>query len=161
MNLPFMDDATINFFSGKLTLAEVDALFRTMPYELDYINADDEYVWYSPNSWRDDQRLHQRLSHNVLGCHPQRVIPMVKQVLKMLKTEEKDMVESPQIMDGQRTLIRYYAIRKPNGHYLGALQVTENVEHICQLCKQHVFEHGVVEGQVVDGVSSASINENK
>lgn len=25
MNLPFMDDATINFFSGKLTLAEVDA----------------------------------------------------------------------------------------------------------------------------------------
>ena len=35
MNLPFMDDATINFFSGKLTLAEVDALFRTMPYELD------------------------------------------------------------------------------------------------------------------------------
>ena len=88
MNLPFMDDATINFFSGKLTLAEVDALFRTMPYELDYINADDEYVWYSPNSWRDDQRL----SHNVLGCHPQRVVPMVKQVLKMLKTEEKDMV---------------------------------------------------------------------
>lgn len=78
----------------------------------------------------------------------------------MLKTEEKDMVESPQIMDGQRTLIRYYAIRKPNGHYLGALQVTENVEHICRLCEQHTFEHGIVEGQVVDGVSSASINEN-
>lgn len=159
MDSLFMDDAIINFSSGQLTLNEVDALFRTMPYELDYINADDQYVWYSPNSWRDDERLHRRLNHHVFGCHPQRVVPMVKRVLKMLRMEEKEMVESPQIMNGQRTLIRYYAIRKPNGHYLGALQVTENVEHICQLCEQRTFEHGIVEGKIIDGVSSASINE--
>jgi hypothetical protein len=92
-----------------------------------------------------------------LGCHPDRVVPMVKQVLKMLHTGERDMVESPQVMDGHRTLIRYYAIRDQDNHYLGALQVTEDVEHICRLCEQDVFAHGIVEGQVVDGVTTASI----
>ena len=38
------------------------------------------------------------------------------------------MVESPQGMDGHRTLIRYYAIRNAAGDYLGALQVTEDVD---------------------------------
>lgn len=160
MNSPFMDDAEIKFASGCLSLAEVDALFRTMPYELDYINADEEYVWYSPNN-RDDERLQQRLGHNFLGCHPQRVLPMVKKVVAMLRSGEQDVVESPQVINGQRTLIRYYAIRRPNGEFLGVLEVTEDVEHICQLCEHHTFEHGIVDGQIVDGVSSASIQEKK
>ncbi|KRL27087.1 NADPH-dependent FMN reductase [Limosilactobacillus frumenti DSM 13145] len=153
---PILNNAYINFYSGKLSLEEVDALFRTMPYELDYINADDQYEWYSPNPWRDDDRLHQRLNHHVYGCHPKRVLPMVKQVLQLLKSGKKDMLESPQIMDGKRTLIRYYAVRAVNGHYLGTLQVTEYVEHIAQLTEQHAFEHGIVEGKVPDAITSAS-----
>ncbi|WP_267201225.1 PAS domain-containing protein [Limosilactobacillus kribbianus] len=155
--IPFADNSYIQFPTGRVSLAEVHAIFKTMPYELDYVDANDQYVWYSPNPWRDDDRLQQRLTHSVLGCHPDRVVPMVKQVLKMLHTGERDMVESPQVMDGHRTLIRYYAIRDQDNHYLGALQVTEDVEHICQLCEQDVFTHGIVEGQVVDGVTTASI----
>ena len=66
MNLPFMDDATINFFSGKLTLAEVDALFRTMPYELDYINADDEYVYHTQHS-QDTSKYGRILSNTTFS----------------------------------------------------------------------------------------------
>lgn len=160
MKTPFVQDAEINFPCGHLTLAEVDALFRTMPYELDYVNARGQYVWYSPNN-RDDDRLQKRLNHHVFSCHPKRAIPMVKEVLALLKSGERDMVESPQIMNGHRTLIRYYAIRRPNGHFLGVLQVTEDVEHICRLADDHIYEHGIVEGQIVDGVSSASISTNK
>lgn len=157
---PVLSQAYINFYSGKLSLKEVDALFRTMPYELDYINADDQYEWYSPNPWRDDDRLHQRLNHHVYGCHPKRVLPMVKQVLKLLKSGKKDMLESPQIMDGKRTLIRYYAVRAVDGHYLGTLQVTEYVEHIARLTEQHAFEHGIVEGKIPDAVTGASQHKN-
>lgn len=160
MNSPFMDDAEIKFGSGRLSLVEVDAFFRTMPYELDYINADCKYVWYSPNN-RDDERLQQRLNHNFLGCHPKRVIPMVKKVVEMLRSGKRDVVESPQVSHGRRILIRYYAIRRPTGKFLGVLEVTEDVEHICQLAESHTYERGIVDGQVVDGVSSASINENK
>lgn len=156
--IPFDQNSYVQFPTGRISLADVQIIFKTMPYELDYVNADDQYVWYSPNPWRDDDRLQQRLNHSVLGCHPQRVVPMVKQVLKILHSGEKDMVESPQIMNGHRTLIRYYAIRDQNRHYLGALQVTEDVEHICQLAEHNTFARGIVEGQIVDGVTTASIS---
>lgn len=160
-DIPFQADSFVQFPTGRVSLEDVHAIFKTMPYELDYVNADDQYVWYSPNSWRDDNRLQQRLNHSVLGCHPKRVVPMVKKVLGLLHSGEKDMVESPQVVDGHRTLIRYYAIRDAAGNYLGALQVTEDVEHICQLSEQHAFEHGIVEGQVVDGVTTASIADHQ
>jgi DUF438 domain-containing protein len=157
--LPFEPEMYVVFPSGRLALADIAAIFHTMPYELDFVNEHDEYVWYSPNSWRDDHRLQKRLNHSVLGCHPQRVVPYVKKVLASLHTGKQDMVESPQVMNGHRTLIRYYAIRDKDGHYRGTLQVTEDVEHICQLCEQDTFNHGIVEGQVTDGVTTASINE--
>lgn len=153
---PVWNDGYIEFNSGRLSCRDVDALFRTMPYELDYINADDQYVWYSPNPWRDDGRLQQRLNHNVNGCHPKRVLPMVHDVIAQLKSGKKDMIESPQIMNGDRTLIRYYAVRTVNDHYLGTLQVTEDVEHIAQLTEQHAFEHGIVEGRIPDATTGAS-----
>lgn len=160
-DIPFKPNSFIQLPTGRVKLADIHAIFATMPYELDYVNANDQYVWYSPNPWRDDNRLQQRLNHSVLGCHPQRVIPMVKRVLHLLHTGERDVVESPQVMNGHRTLIRYYAIRNQAGDYLGALQVTEDVEHICQLGEQHAFEHGIVEGQVVDGVTTASIKDHR
>ncbi|MGM9906639.1 PAS domain-containing protein [Limosilactobacillus sp.] len=158
-DIPFQADSFVQFTTGRVRLEDIHAIFKAMPYELDYVNADDQYIWYSPNPWRDDDRLQQRLTHSVLGCHPQRVVPMVKKVISLLRSGEKDMVESPQVMNGHRTLIRYYAIRNTVGDYLGTLQVTEDVEHICQLGEQHAFEHGIVEGvPVADGITTASIN---
>lgn len=156
----FPDDAYVIFPSGKVSVKALDAIFQTMPYELDYLDRDDHYRWYSPNPWRDDDRLQQRLNHHVFGCHPQRVVPLVKQVLTRLKSGQQDVVESPQVMDGHRTLIRYYAIRDRNHDYLGTLQVTEDVEHICRLCEQDTFAHGIVEGKIVDGITTASINDH-
>lgn len=158
---PNFEQGVVNFFSGKLTLKEVEAIFAQMPYELDYVDQNDDYVWYSPNSWRDDQRLQKRLNHSVLGCHPERVQSLVKEILAALHTGEKDVVESPQVMGGHRVLIRYYAIRDPHEQYLGALQVTEDVERICELCEAHDFEHGIVDGKIIDGVSAASIHANR
>lgn len=161
-DIPFQADSFVQFPTGRVRLEDIHAIFKTMPYELDYVNADDQYIWYSPNPWRDDDRLQQRLTHSVLGCHPQRVVPMVKKVISLLRSGEKDMVESPQVMNGHRTLIRYYAIRNTAGDYLGTLQVTEDVEHICQLGEQRAFEHGIVEGvPVTDGVTTASIADQQ
>lgn len=160
-DIPFHSNSFVQLPTGRISLADIHAIFATMPYELDYVNSADQYVWYSPNPWRDDGRLQKRLTHNVRGCHPQRVVPMVEHVLATLRSGQQEMVESPQIMNGHRTLIRYYAIRDQDGHYLGALQVTEDVEHICQLSEQDAFAHGIVEGQVVDGVTTASINHNR
>lgn len=61
------------------------------------------------------------------------------------------MVESPQIIKEHRVLIRYYGVWDPNDQdkYLGALQVTEDVERICQLNDQDAFHHGIVEGKII------------
>ena len=54
-----------------------------------------------------------------------------------------------------------YAICDAQNQYLGALQVTEDVERICELCEAHDFEHGIVDGKIIDGVSAASIHANR
>ena len=74
-----------------------------------------------------------------------------------MHTGTKDVVESPQVVGGHHVLIRYYAIRDAQNQYLGALQVTEDVERICELCEAHDFEHGIVDGKIIDGVSAASM----
>lgn len=144
-------DAVVQLPSGKVSLKAIDGIFATMPYELDFIDFDDNYQWYSPNPWRDDSRLQKKLGGSVLNCHPERVVPMVQQVLELLRSGKRDVVVSPQIMDGRRVLIRYYAVRDrhDNQKYLGTLQVTEDVEEICKLNDQKAFEQGIVEGKII------------
>lgn len=144
-------DGVVKLPTGTVSLKAIDAIFATMPYELDFIDAYDNYQWYSPNPWRDNNRLDKRLGDTVLNCHPERVVPMVQQVLELLHSGKRDVVESPQIMDGQRVLIRYYAVRDRHDKkkYLGTLQVTENVEKICKLNDQKAFQQGIVEGRII------------
>lgn len=76
-------------------------------------------------------------------------------------------VESPQVMGSHRVLIRYmqFATLKIStwGRYRlpGTLQVTGDVKQICELCEAHDFEHGIVDGKIIDGVSAASIHANR
>ena len=56
-NIPFQVDSFVQFPTGRVNLEDIHAIFKTMPYELDYVNAADQYIWYSPNPWRDDERL--------------------------------------------------------------------------------------------------------
>lgn len=159
-------DAVVKLPTGKVSLKDIDSIFATMPYELDFIDANDNYQWYSPNPWRDNDRLDKKLGGTVLNCHPERVVPMVQQVLELLRSGKRDVVESPQIMDGKRVLIRYYAVRDrhDSNKYLGTLQVTENVEKIIKMNDDDAFHQGIVEGHiitppvsgVIDGSTGAS-----
>lgn len=54
-----------------------------------------------------------------------------------------------------------YAICDAQNQHLGALQVTGDVKQICELCEAHDFEHGIVDGKIIDGVSAASIHANR
>lgn len=54
-----------------------------------------------------------------------------------------------------------YAICDAQNQYPGALQVTGDVKRISEFCGAHDFEHGIVDGKIINGVSAASIHANR
>jgi hypothetical protein len=54
-----------------------------------------------------------------------------------------------------------YAICDAQNQYPGDLQVTGDVKRISEFCRAHDFEHGIVDGKIIDGVSAASIHANR
>lgn len=43
-NIPFQADSFVQFPTGRVNLEDIHAIFKTMPYELDYVNAADQYI---------------------------------------------------------------------------------------------------------------------
>ena len=47
-DIPFQADSFVQFPTGRVSLEDVHAIFKTMPYELDYVNADDQVYAIQP-----------------------------------------------------------------------------------------------------------------
>ena len=43
-NIPFKADSFFHFPTGRVNLEDIHAIFKTMPYELHYVNAADQYI---------------------------------------------------------------------------------------------------------------------
>ena len=60
-------------------------------------------------------------------CHPPKSVHIVEQVVDDLKSGRRDVAEF-WIQMGERFVhIRYFAVRDPNGEYLGTLEVTQDI----------------------------------
>ena len=149
---PTISEAYINFPTGRLTLKEVQQIFSTIPFELDLIDSTDHFVWYSDKPNREHVRNVASLGETVQECHPPLAVPTVMKIINSFRNGEKDVVTRPLWMNGHRSLIQYYALRDVNGHYLGTIEFTGNVEYILNL-----FENGAWS---TDGNTGASKHED-
>ena len=71
------------------------------------------------------------------NCHPRDSIIKVEQILAEMKKKKRDQARfwidfGP---EGQKrkVLIEYFALRDPNGNYLGCLEVTQDITEIQKL----------------------------
>ncbi|MCI1915530.1 MAG: PAS domain-containing protein [Bifidobacteriaceae bacterium] len=129
-------DAYIKFPTGRLTLAEVQQIFSTIPFELDLIDHTDHFTWFSNKPNREHVRSVDALGETVEQCHPARVLPHVMGIINSFKDGSKDVVKVPLVMNGHRVLIQYYALRDVDGAYLGTIEFTGSVEYILNFFDQ-------------------------
>ncbi|WP_390408966.1 NAD(P)H-dependent oxidoreductase [Lacticaseibacillus jixiensis] len=147
-NQPYLDDAYINFPTGRLSFREVQQIFSTIPFEIDLIDHNDTFSWYSNKPNREHVRYPREIGEGVDECHPPRVLPIVMKIINSFKDGSQDSVSRPLWMHGHRVLIQYYALRDVDGSYLGTIEFTGSVEHILNF-----FENGA---WATDGNTGAS-----
>ncbi len=136
---PFVNDAYINFPTGRLSFKEAQQIFSTIPFEIDLIDRNDRFAWFSDKPNREHVRHVNEINETVDECHPPKALPAVKAIINSFKDGSRDMVERPLIMHGHRTLIQYYALRDVDGSYLGTIEFTGSVEHIISLFENGAF----------------------
>lgn len=133
---PKIEDAYIKFPTGRMTLKQVQQIFSTIPFEIDLVDADDRFAWYSDKPNREHVRTVASLDEPVTECHPPKAVPYVEKIINSFRDGEKDVVTRPLWMKGHRSLIQYYALRDIDGHYLGTIEFTGSVEYILNLFEQ-------------------------
>lgn len=70
------------------------------------------------------------IGRDVRLCHPPKAVPVVEQMLSDFKAGTKD-VEVRILEKGTKIfLIRYFAVRDDDGHYVGTLETTEEISQV-------------------------------
>jgi DUF438 domain-containing protein len=120
----------ITFHQGALTAAEMEAIFRTLPFNMYFSDAEDINRIFSEPDAKDDRQLVQALGNTVQSCHSGKSVPAVNKLLDDLRSGRKDVIETLKEKDGKFTHNRYFAVRDRDGSFLGCLEVTQDVTEI-------------------------------
>jgi len=108
---------------------EIDAIFRTLPVDITFIDKDDRVRFFS-GGHRIFARNKTILGRKVELCHPPKSVHIVKKILKAFKEGRKQVAEFWIPFGGRMVHIRYFPVRDSNGEYLGTLEVVQDITDI-------------------------------
>ncbi|MBB1080323.1 PAS domain-containing protein [Limosilactobacillus sp. STM2_1] len=120
-----MTDIKLN--GGQLSLQQLNAIFKTIPVEFDFIDENDIVRWSSANDHRLFKRTDSDLGKHVLEVHPGHSQSHVKQVLHDMHSGERDSISIMIKYHDRPVNIAFYALRDKDNNYLGCVEVTQDV----------------------------------
>jgi len=118
----------LRFETGELSNAELDALLKTLPVDITFVDKDDTVRYFSKSEIF--LRTKAVLGRRVQQCHPQKSVHIVNRILESFKSGKKDVAEFWISLDNKLIHIRYFAVRDKDGKYLGTMEVTQDVTGI-------------------------------
>jgi DUF438 domain-containing protein len=119
--------------TGSFSLEELIGAFTVMPFDLTFVDKDDTVRYFSPGKDRIFDRSRAILGRKVQHCHPPKSVGIVNQILEDFKAGKQDKAQFWIQMNLKFIYIVYYAVRDTDGHYLGTLEVTQDLADLRQL----------------------------
>jgi PAS domain S-box-containing protein len=119
---PFLPEQTV-----------LEALFRTIPLDMTFIDADDRVRWFSEGPERVFPRSRSVIGRDVRNCHPAESVDKVEKILRAFRSGKKESETFWINMKGKLILIEYFALRTPDGEYLGTLEVTRDITAVREI----------------------------
>jgi DUF438 domain-containing protein len=116
--------------TGKLTLEQINQIFKTIPVDISFVNSKDEVLYYSDTEERIFPRSPGVIGRKVQNCHPAKSHHIVNRILEAFKAGEKDIADFVINLEGTWIQIQYFAIRSEDGVYLGCLEVSQDITAI-------------------------------
>jgi DUF438 domain-containing protein len=122
---------TLDDLSAALDRGVVAALLNTLPIELSFVDAEDRVRYFShENQAKIFPRTRGVIGLNVRNCHPPKSVHMVEQILADFKAGTRAHADFWIDMAGRKLHIRYFAVRDPQGAYLGCLETVQDITGI-------------------------------
>jgi len=115
------------FPTGSLSLEQLKAIFRTLPVDLTFVDADDRVRFFTEGEKRIFVRPKAIIGRKIEHCHPPASVHVVEKIVGDFRSGRQDVAEFWIDHKGQFVHIRYFAVRDENGEYLGTLEVTQEL----------------------------------
>jgi DUF438 domain-containing protein len=115
------------FPTGSLSLAQLRAIFSTLPVDITFVDADDRVRFFSEGRNRVFARAKAVIGRRVQHCHPPSSVGMVDRILDDFRAGRQDVAEFWLDFRGRFVHIRYFAVRDEKDTYLGTLEVTQDL----------------------------------
>ena len=127
---------------GQLDKNVLEALLETLPVEFSIIDHNDKVLAWNRHETRIFKRPQGVLGRDVRNCHPKSSLNKVEQILSEMKSGKRDKAEFwidlkiDSEIEPQKITISYFALRDAEGHYLGCLEVSQNITRIQRITGQ-------------------------
>lgn len=126
-------DNKIQLTTGSFSLDEIEALFKTLPVDITFVDRDDKVKFFSQGADRIFTRNRAVLGRDVRMCHPPSSVHVVEKILNDFKTGVQNSAAFWISMQGRFIYIEYFALRDKEGQYLGTIEFTQDLTHLRKL----------------------------
>ncbi|MBN1446920.1 MAG: DUF438 domain-containing protein [Bacteroidetes bacterium] len=122
-----VDGEAVRMPSGSLTPTELTAILNTMPFDVTFVDAQDTVKYFSQGAERIFDRNRAILGRDVRLCHPPSSVHIVDTIIEDFKSGRQDSAPFWIQLHGKFIHIEYFAVRDPEGTYLGTLEVSQDL----------------------------------
>ena len=126
-------DAVLDVATGKLTLEQINLLFRHLPVDLSYVDENELVKFYSDTPHRIFPRSANVIGREVKNCHPAKSVHIVEEIVEKFRSGEQSQAEFWINKPGLFIYVIYTAVRDENGKFRGVLEMMQDCTHIRSL----------------------------
>ncbi|MBM3421186.1 MAG: DUF438 domain-containing protein [Bacteroidetes bacterium] len=137
------DGKGIRLSTGSFAAEEMEALFRTMPIDITFVDKDDKVKFFSLGPDRIFTRNRAIIGRDVRMCHPPSSVNTVEQILADFKSGRESSAAFWINFQGRFIYIEYLALRGDKNEYLGTIEFTQDLTHLRELKgEQRLLSYG-------------------
>lgn len=126
-------DAVLDVATGKLTLEQINLLFRHLPVDLSYVDENELVKFYSDTPHRIFPRSANVIDREVKNCHPAKSVHVVEEIVEKFRSGEQNQAEFWINKPGLFIYVIYTAVRDEHGKFRGVLEMMQDCTHIREL----------------------------
>lgn len=126
-------DTELEVSRGKLTLEQINLIFKHMQVDLSYVDENEIVKFYTDTEHRVFPRSPGVIGREVHNCHPKESVETVEKIVKAFRNGEQDEAEFWIDMGEKFIYIIFSAVRDENGKFKGVLEMMQDVTRIRSL----------------------------
>lgn len=123
-------DGILDVATGKLTLDQINLIFRHMPVDLSYVDEHEIVKFYTDTEHRVFPRSAGVIGRQVKNCHPPKSVHVVEEIIEKFRSGEQSRAEFWINKPDLFIYIVYVAVRDKEGRFRGVLEMMQDCTHI-------------------------------